>query len=60
MAPLFWQNSTTWFHDTDLTGQLKKVSLNVKADELDATPFASTYKSRIGGLKDVTLKGHGF
>ena len=60
MAVLFWQNATTWIHDTDFTGQLKKVSLNVKADELDATTFGSTYKSRIGGLKDVTVGTEGF
>jgi len=44
----------------DLGQFSNKLTVSVKADELDVTPFNSTAHARIGGLKDFTINHEGF
>ena len=44
----------------DYTGDLNSVQLTVEGDVLPATPFRSTFKRVIGGLKQVSLQEKGF
>ncbi|MEW2474608.1 radical SAM protein [Micromonospora gifhornensis] len=40
---------------TDLSDHVRQVTLSVSADELDKTAMGSTFRSRIGGLKDWSV-----
>lgn len=60
MANLFLQNCTIWVHDTDMSSYLNKVALKTAAAVLDTSTFGATYRSRIGGLKTVTMQEDGF
>jgi len=39
---------------TDFTSSLASVSLDIEVDEQETTPFGSTYRTRIGGLKNAS------
>ena len=49
-----------YVHDTDLTGYCNKLTLKAEVAELDNTPFGSTYRTRIGGLKTAGFDFDGF
>lgn len=51
---------TTWVHGYDFTTDLNQVTLKTSVDDLDNTTFRSTYRSRVGGLKDVDLTLNGY
>jgi hypothetical protein len=44
----------------DLTTDLHQVSIASSTDELDDTTFGDTYRSRIGGLRDVEVAHEGY
>lgn len=39
---------------TDFTSSLASVSLDIEVDEQETTPFGSTYRTRIGGLRNAS------
>jgi hypothetical protein len=41
---------------TDFSSSLAAATLDIKSDEQDTTSFGRTYRTRIGGLKDASLK----
>jgi hypothetical protein len=53
-------NPSIWIHDQDMTGYLKKATMKVSAAELENTTFGSTYRTRIGGLKTVSMQANGY
>lgn len=40
---------------TDFTSSVASVSLDIEVDEQETTPFGSTYRTRIGGLKNASV-----
>lgn len=42
-------------NSVNLSGWCTKFTTDIEADELETTPFGSTYRSRIGGLKDGSV-----
>lgn len=61
MASLSLVNATTYIAGYDWTTDLNKIQVSGAADELDNTTFGGGgYKSRVGGLKDVTAQLDGF
>jgi hypothetical protein len=40
---------------TDFTSSIASVSLDIEVDEQETTPFGSTYRTRIGGLKNASV-----
>lgn len=52
MAVLALTNAKVVVNSVDLSDHVRKVTLNIAAEDLDTTAMSSTgYKSRIGGLK---------
>lgn len=60
MAVLALTDATVWVGGYDLSSDLNSVTLNATADELDATTFGGTYRTRVGGLRSVELSHQGF
>lgn len=61
MASVHFYDPIIYMHGYDLTGDLHSVSLQEEAEELDNTTFGTGgYRSRIGGLKSVSLSGNGY
>jgi hypothetical protein len=40
---------------TNLSSTINSVTLDISADEIETTAFGSTYRTRIGGLKDASV-----
>jgi len=54
-------DATTWIAAYDMTSDLKSMTLNISADELDNTVFGlGGYRRRIGGLRTVAADFGGF
>lgn len=54
-------DATTWVHGYDFTTDMNRIGLNISVQELDSTTFGGGgYRSRIGGLRDVTAELGGF
>lgn len=61
MANFALISPTIWVHDMDMSGYLHKVNIKATVAELENTTFGSGgYRSRIGGLKTVSLAGDGY
>lgn len=60
MATFSMTDCTAWFHNHDFTSDSNKLTIKAEADDLDKTVFGNTYRSRIGGLQDVSASLEGF
>lgn len=61
MATLALTDATCWVAGYDFTTDLNQITLGATVDEQDNTTFGSGgYRSRIGGLKDVSAQVAGF
>jgi hypothetical protein len=51
---------TTTINGTDFSDHLASVTLDLSADEVETTAFGSSFRTRVGGLKDgsITLSFH--
>lgn len=49
-------NPVLTINSVDMTAYIAECSLDISVDELDDTNFGDTAKSRIGGLKDGSVK----
>lgn len=54
MAKFVATDYTISIAGTDFTSSLASVSLDIEVDEQETTPFGSTYRTRIGGLKNAS------
>lgn len=55
MTVLAFTDAYVTVNSVNLSDHVRQVTLNVSADELDTTAMGSTYRARIGGLKDWTV-----
>jgi hypothetical protein len=55
MAKFFAQDYKVTVGTTVLSDSIASVTLDVTADEIETTSFGSTYRTRIGGLKDASV-----
>jgi hypothetical protein len=55
MAEFAFTDASVVIDGTDLSDKVRQVTLTVSADELDKTAMGSTFRSRIGGLKDWSV-----
>jgi hypothetical protein len=54
-------NANSWVHGYDFTGDTNKITVATKLDELETTTFGNAgYKTRVAGLRDVTVQEDGF
>lgn len=53
-------DATIWIAGYDFTGDSNELSLSLSTDELDATPFGSTYRTRIAGLRNTEMTVAGY
>ena len=61
MASIALTDATCWVAGYDFTTDLNQITLGATVDEQDSTTFGSGgYRSRVGGLKDVTAQLAGF
>lgn len=61
MAVQALTNCAVWVAQADLTGYSNSVNLSAEVDQLDSTTFgAGTYRSFVGGLKQVSAEVNGF
>lgn len=61
MASFSLTDATTWIHGYDFTTDLNQIGLSGEVEELDNTTFGGGgYRSRIGGLRDVSADLQGF
>lgn len=60
MGSFAFVDATTWIGGFDATGYLNQMAANISAEELDCTPFGSTYRRRTGGLKTLSATYSGF
>ena len=61
MGTLVLDDATIWVGGYDFTGDANQVSVSASVAELDVTTFGSGgFRSRIGGLRDVTAQVAGF
>lgn len=54
MAKFVATDYTISIAGTDFTSSLASVSLDIEVDEQETTPFGSTYRTRIGGLRNAS------
>jgi hypothetical protein len=55
MAKFFAQDYKITVGTTNLSSSINSVTLDITADEVETTAFGSTYRTRIGGLKDASV-----
>jgi hypothetical protein len=55
MAKFYAQDYKITVGTTNLSSTINSVTLDVTADEIETTSFGSTYRTRIGGLKDASV-----
>jgi len=55
MAKFFAKDYKITVGTTVLSDDVASVTLDITADEVETTAFGSTYRSRIGGLKDASV-----
>jgi hypothetical protein len=56
MAKFVATDVETTINGTDFSSFLAAVTLDIKADEVETTSFGRTFRTRIGGLKDGSIK----
>ena len=55
MAVFNFVNASETINSVDLSDHVRSVTLNLTSEELDSTAMSSTYRTRVGGLKDGSL-----
>ena len=55
MAKFFAQDYKVTIGTTVLSDSIAAVTLDITTDEVETTAFGSTYRTRIGGLKDASV-----
>jgi hypothetical protein len=55
MAKFYAQDYKVTIGTTVLSDDIASVTLDITTDEVETTAFGSTYRSRIGGLKDASV-----
>lgn len=55
MATFAFTDAFVSVDGTDLSNDVRQVSISFSTDELDDTAMGDTYRSRIGGLNDVSV-----
>ena len=55
MAKFYAQDYKITIGTTVLSDSIASVTLDITADEVETTAFGSTYRTRIGGLKDASV-----
>lgn len=55
MAKFFAQDYKVTIGTTVLSSSIASVTLDITSDEVETTAFGSTYRTRIGGLKDASV-----
>jgi hypothetical protein len=55
MAKFFAQDYKVTIGTTVLSDSIASVTLDITTDEVETTAFGSTYRTRIGGLKDASV-----
>jgi hypothetical protein len=55
MAKFYAQDYKITVGTTNLSTSINSVTLDISADEIETTSFGSTYRTRIGGLKDASV-----
>jgi hypothetical protein len=55
MAKFFAKDYKITVGTTVVSDDIASVTLDITADEVETTAFGSTYRSRIGGLKDASV-----
>jgi hypothetical protein len=55
MAKFFAQDYKVTVGTTVLSESIASVTLDITTDEVETTAFGSTYRTRIGGLKDASV-----
>jgi hypothetical protein len=55
MAKFFAQDYKVTVGTTILSESIASVTLDITTDEVETTAFGSTYRTRIGGLKDASV-----
>jgi hypothetical protein len=60
MAKFVLTDVKTTINGTDFSDHLASVSINLSSDEVETTAFGSSFRTRVGGLKDasITLSFH--
>jgi len=56
MAKFVATDVKTTINGTDFSSFLAAVTLDIKADEVETTSFGRTFRTRVGGLKDGSIK----
>ena len=56
MAKFVATDYKTVINGVDFSQSIAQVNLEISADEVETTPFGSTFRTRINGLKDGTLQ----
>jgi hypothetical protein len=60
MAIQIWQNCKIYVAEFDMSGYLNAVALDYSVEILDGTVYGNTTRTRVGGLKDVSMSFNGF
>jgi len=55
MAKFYAQDYKVTIGTTVLSSSIASVTLDITTDEVETTAFGSTYRTRIGGLKDASV-----
>jgi hypothetical protein len=55
MAKFYAQDYKVTIGTTVLSSSIASVTLDITADEVETTAFGSSYRTRIGGLKDASV-----
>jgi hypothetical protein len=55
MAKFYAQDYKITVGTTNLSSTINSVTLDITTDEVETTAFGSTYRTRIGGLKDASV-----
>jgi hypothetical protein len=55
MAKFYAQDYKVTIGTTVLSDDIASVTLDITSDEVETTAFGSTYRTRIGGLKDASV-----
>jgi hypothetical protein len=60
MAELVWTNAKLWLDGYDLSGSMNAIALEHSAELVDNTAFGDATRSRLGGLKNITMQADGY
>ena len=56
MAKFVMTDTKVLINSVDFSDHITAVTLDIKADEVETTAFGSSYRTRIAGLKDGSIK----